>query len=420
VRVVAIVAALLVVSGAQASQRAARPISGLQAPAAPLYGVVWSGRDGNLGRLDPSTLEPIGPALTFREFGAWSFSPDRDRLAVGGSLAPDVRFVDVAGLQTLRTVALGPSGAVERIDWLGPTSVVVLYARPDGTRVAWLDTTSGRVVKRAKVGADPFQTAAGGGRIVALLPPRKGIGAGRLAVVGGDHRVRIVRLPKIRIGSTQPRTGAIFRRVVPGLALDPTAAHAYVVGTNGLVADVDLRSRAVANHSVAQPRSLLKMLDGPNLSARWLGDGLVAVAGTSYRVTARTDGETQSSTPLGLRVVDVRTWTARTIDAGADGFAIADGALLAYGVRSEWSATSRSLSGMGLAAYRPDGGIRFRVLPTVPVESVQVDGSRAYGWVADAANPLHLVVVDVASGTVERDVGLTRPTRLLLGDGSLF
>jgi WD40 repeat protein len=216
VRIVAIVAALLAVSSAQASQPSP----------APLYGVVWSGRDGNLSRLDPSTLEPVGAALTFREFGAWSFSPDEDRLAVGGSYAPDVRFVDMASLQTIRTVLLGPSGAVERIDWLGPTTVVVLHASPAGTRVVWLDTTSGRVLKRAKLGADPFQTASAGGRVVALLPPRKGIGAGRLAVVGRDRRVRIVRLPKIRIGSTQPSAGGLFRRVSPGLAVDPVSGHA--------------------------------------------------------------------------------------------------------------------------------------------------------------------------------------------------
>ena len=410
VRVVAILAALLAVSSAQASQPSP----------APLYGVVWSGRDGNLSRLDPSTLEPSGPTLTFREFGAWSFSPDRDRLAVGGSYAPDVRFVDMAGMQTIRTVLLASSGAVERIDWLGATSVVVLYASPTGTRVAWLDAASGRVLKRAKLGVDPLQTASAGGRVVALLPPRKGIGKARLAVVGHDRRVRIVRLPKINAGSIVPGNGRTFRRTTPGLALDPATAHAYVVGTDGVVADVDLRSRAVVNHSVAQPRTLLKMIEGPSLSARWLGDGLLAVAGTSYRATIRDGKETQSAMPLGLRVIDVRTWMARTIDAGADGFAVAGRTLLAYGVRSEWNATSTSVYGMGVAGYGPDGSAHFRVLPTAPVESVQVDGSRAYAWVFDAADAWHIVVVNVASGTVERELELARPTRLLLGDGSLF
>jgi hypothetical protein len=331
-------------------------------------------------------------------------------------------------------VKLGAAGAVERIDWLGPTTVVVLHAYRDGTRVAWVDTASSRVLKRARLGADPFQVASGGGRIVALLPPRKGIGAGRLAILGADRRTRVVRLPGIRIGSTEPRAGVVFRRVVPGLALDPVSAHAYVVGTDGVVADVDLRSLAVVNHSLGGPRSLAarlgawlvpsaeaKAIDGPTLSARWLGDGLLAVAGTSYQATIGKDAETQSATPLGLRVLDVRTWTQRTIDAGAEGFAVGNGALLAYGVRSQWSTTtSQTVSGMGVAAYGPDGSMRFRVLPTVPVESMQVNGSRAYGWVFDAANPWHLVVIDVASGAVENEVRLARPTRLLLGDGSLF
>jgi hypothetical protein len=431
VRIVAIVAALLVVAGAQASGPAARPLVGLKGPVDPLLGVVWIGSRPEIAPLDTTTLEPSGTALPIADPGAFDYSPDQTQLALGATRAPVVRVVDVARLELLRTIRLGRSGSVERIDWLGPGAAVVLYARPDGTRIAWVDPTTGEVTKRARLGpAAPFQAVSGAGRLVLLLPPRKGIGAARLEIVDAAGGARIVRLPKIRIGATEPRAGRVFRRVVPALALDAETAHAYVIGTNGAVADVDLLRRTVSSHSLVQrslaarlvPTAETKAVAGQALDAQWLGGGLLAVAGTSYSATIGKSGETQSATPLGLRVVDVRTWTQRTVDAGADGFAVGYGGLLAYGVRSELGTTTRGvLSGMGVAAYGTDGSARFHVLPSVPVAWVQVRGWLAYGWVADASNPSwHLVVLDVAAGTVVRELRLAHPTRLLIAEHSFY
>src|SRR5919204_740674 len=391
VRIVAIVAALLAVAGAQASQPAARPLVGLKAPEGPLLGMVWIGRDAEIVPLD------------------------------------------VAPLEVVRSVELGRIGGVERIDWLGAGAAVVLYAAPDGTRIAWVDPATGEVSKRARLGVTPYQAVSGGGRLVLLLPPRKGIGTTRLEIVGADERTRVVRLPKIRIGSTVPGGRRPVRRIRPGLALDTSTGHAYVVGTDGVVADVDVRSLKVSNHSLVRrslaarlgawlvPAAEAKALAGPALDARWPGDGLIAVAGTSYSATFGKNSETYSATPLGLRIVDVRTWTQRTLDAGADGFAIGNGALLAFGVRSTFGTTTPTVvSGMGVAAYGTDGSRRFHLLPTVPVGSLEVNGSLAYGWLVDAANPWHLVVLDVAAGTVVRDLRLAHPTRLLIGDTSFF
>jgi hypothetical protein len=429
VRIVAIVAALLVVAGAQASRTAARPEVGLKGSPGPLLGLVWTGSKPELAPLDATTLEPTGTTLPIADAGAFDYSPDRTQLALGATRAPVVRFVDVARLELLRTIRLGHSGSVERIDWLGPGAAVVLYARPTGTMIAWVDPTRGEVTKRARLGAVPFQAVAGPGRVVLLLPPRKGIGTARLEIVDAVGGTRVVRLPKIRIGATEPRAGHVFRRVVPALAFDSETAHAYVIGTNGAVADVDLLRRTVSSHSLVQrslearlvPRAETKAVAGQALDAQWLGGGLLAVAGTSYSATIGKSGETQSATPLGLRVVDVRTWTERTVDAGADGFAVGYGALLAYGVRSEFGTTQSVLSGMGVAAYGTDGGARYHVLPSAPVAWVQVNGSLAYGWVADASNPSwHLVVLDLAAGTVVRELRLVHPTRLLIGENSLF
>ena len=73
-----------------------------------------------------------------------------------------------------------------------------------------------------------------------------------------------------------------------------------------------------------------------------------------------------------------------------------------------------------MVAYGTDGSARFHLLPTVPVASLQVNGGLAYGWLVDAANPWHLVVLDIAAGTVVRDLQLAHPTRLLVGDSSFF
>jgi hypothetical protein len=435
VRFVAIVAALLALAGAQTSGPAARPISGLKAPDRPLLGAVRVGRSADVARLDPATLAPVGVRVRIPQFGAWSFSPAADRLAVGRYESPPVvRFVDVKRMVRLRTVRLAPSGSVSRIDWLRANRVVVLSSFYGGIRLLWVDPGRGRVLHRAELAGDAFVAASGGGRLALLLQARGKIATARLAVAGADGRVRIVRLPGIRIGSTAPSgTGGLFRRVVPGLAVDSAGTHAYVVGTEGVAADVSLRSLAVATHRLTAPRSLAarigawlvpsaeaKALNGPALEARWLGQGQVAVTGTSYRATVTKDSETQSATPLGLRIVDVRTWTQRTIDAGASGFAVADGALLAYGVRTEWGSGRSSYSGMGVAAYGADGNARFHLLANRPVGWVQVGGGRAYCWVVDQSSPVHLVILDVAAGTVERELTPRRAPTLLLGDGSFF
>src|SRR5919109_1107832 len=337
----------------------------------------------------------------------------------------------------------GRRGTPDQGEWrlrllAGPQPARARNGKPAARPLHRRGTAQGGALGRAREdrrrGADRLAgRGRGGGRLVLLLPPRKGIGAARLEIVGADERTRVVRLPKIRIGSTVPGGRRPVRRIRPGLALDSSTGHAYVVGTDGVVAGVDVRSLKVSNHSLVRrslaarlgawlvPAAEGKALAGPALEARWLGDGLIAVAGTSYSVTFGKNSETQTATPLGLRVVDVHTWTQRTLDAGADGFAVGNGALLAYGVRSEFGTTTPSVvSGMGVAAYGTDGNKRFHLLPTVPVGSLQVNGSLAYGWLVDAADPWHLVVLDVAAGTVVRELRLAHPTRLLIADSSFF
>jgi hypothetical protein len=99
------------------------------------------------------------------------------------------------------------------------------------------------------------------------------------------------------------------------------------------------------------------------------------------------------------------------VDRGATGFALAGGALVAYGTTSSFVGGVSKLAGMGVAAYRTDGTPLFRALGGRPVGMVQTAGGRAYAWVA-GADAFHVAVVDLATGSVERERNLP-PTSLL-------
>src|SRR5436305_14619820 len=87
-----------------------------------------------------------------------------------------------------------------------------------------------------------------------------------------------------------------------------------------------------------------------------VGVVVIEVAGQKYESTADPSGnETSSRTPLGLRLIDVRTWSDRMIDPGATGFTLAGGGLVAYGATSSFVGGVSRLAGLGLAAYGTRG-----------------------------------------------------------------
>jgi len=297
-----------------------------------------------------------------------------------------------------------------KIAWLRADRLVAVYSRPDGARVVWIDPQARRVLKRAVLDVAPGAIAVGGDVVAALLPPVEGPGSARLVVATADGALREVALPAIPISVWASPTGEPFTKASPALAIDPSARVAYAIGTNGVAAAVDLDSLRATTHVLG--RQLAKSLNGEELQARWLGDGVLAVAGQKYDSTADPSGnETTSRTPLGLRLIDVRTWTERMIDPGATGFTLAGGGIVAYGTASSSAGGVSKLAGMGVAAYRTDGTPLFHALVGRPVGMVQAANGRAYAWIAGAA-AFHVAVVDLASGAVERQRDLP-PTSLL-------
>src|SRR5207302_7510037 len=124
---------------------------------------------------------------------------------------------------------------------------------------------------------------------------------------------------------------------IPALAADAATGHAYVIYPDGLAAEVSLDSLAVSYHELAsasltarlsawlQPDAEAKGMNGTSWRGLSLGSGFVAVAGNVQHAVLSGNTEQMTSSPAGLAIVDVRNWTIRTLDRGADDVAVSDG-----------------------------------------------------------------------------------------------
>jgi hypothetical protein len=437
---------LLLVVAAVASIRATAPAVGTFAPQkgpatipGPPLAIVWQlhGRDAVLTRLDPSTLAPAGRRVVLgRSVSRWAYDPTRSWLAFAIN-GVTVRFVDADGMRVLGDVRAARNGArLNFLTWLFPNRFLAVSWSSARAELVWIDATKRRVVARGELDTLPWNVVGGGSMAVALLaPPQAAIAGARLAVVGGDGSVRVVRVPRIQIGFAFPdrRDRGYVRRVSPGLAVTPGGERAFLVGGAGVVAEVDLHTLAVSYHSPQRARSFASRIgswlvpaaqakgaDGPWMHARWLGNGVIAVTGARYHlVRPESRGLRQIVEPAGLRLIDTRRWTQRTLDERAGGFTLAGDTIIAYGVRSEWVGTQPTLEGMGVAAYGPDGAKRFEALAGEPIGLVQASSGRGYAWRSEPGSQRKVVVIGVADGQVEGEVTLEHPTWLLLeSDGS--
>ena len=142
------------------------------------------------------------------------------------------------------------------------------------------------------------------------------------------------------------------------LALDPTTpvaiavdAHrhrVFLISSTGAIAVVGLRTNRVQYHSVKLPAEV----DGGDIyTAAWAGNGRLAFWG-----------------PSGLTLIDSRSWTAHLLNPTATDVAVAPNALLAW---SHKAAT-------GITVYKPDGSLRYRLLPEQTVRAVRTSARYAY------------------------------------------
>jgi hypothetical protein len=415
-----------------------RPLP-LHAPAAatpPLLALASGERGSLLERLDPATFTVRVRSARVGWWNAWTASPDRRLLAVAVSppgSKGDSSMLRFANEVTLRWVRRGVAldGWTIALAWPRPGTVQALVGG-GSLLLDTVDAVAKKVVARTTIPGLEAAVARSADGLVLLGVADNEIGPATLRVIDAGGNVRSVRLDRIRAGTHFDRASQDPIGVTrgPGLAVDAERGVAYVVDPDGLVAEVRLADLHVSYHELArsplarlsswlEPSAAAKGLDGPVLTAQWLGDGLLAVTGARNAIARLQDGSTSFSTsPLGLRVIDTRDWSERMLDTRADSAVVADGLLLATG--GTWSSDSSSpVTGEGLAAYGPDASLRWRLEPGTKLSVVAATGSRALvqAYSSDQA-PQPLRLVDLASGRVLRSLPADAEVRPLVGPGS--
>lgn len=363
--------------------------------------------------LNPRTLERLKRGAVPLGTSAYGgvFSPTGGRLAIGGSAALGVRIVDIFRMKLLRRAAkrIG-DWSLTPVGWPTPRRLLVVESniRTHGQTLLVVDPVLGRV--RARVPLDFFSRWGVAGRSVVFLgEPVEGIGSARLLVADPNGQIRSVVLGQVAAGGQQegPEDDPTYRIASPGLAVDPEAERAYVVGQDDVVAEVDLRSLDVAYRDLSRRASLLgrlhawleptaraKAVTGWSHQAAWLGGGRIAVAGSRY--------EGERSEPEGLALFDVNAGTVDSLEPRASLVVAADGVLLAAGAGRD----GETETGMGIAAFTPGGARLWHALGNEPVWWTQVAGGYAYVAGPDEYPPT-VRVVDLADGAVRTLRGQT-------------
>jgi hypothetical protein len=427
------VAAIAVVSLARSASTPAGPTTVDAAPAppptTPLLGFVGARQQQQLARIDPATLHPrpgrrvgVGSEGCASSMGGsacwgippWSFSPDRRMLALARhdrGMPRSLRVIDVQRMRVRADVAI-VGGAVGLVAWPAQDRVLMIQdiCCAERQQLVVLDLSRKRAVARRPLGGTIQRVSRTRRELVLLLAPAKDLGAARLVIVDQRGALRSVALERIQAGmrmlSEEEHSVRLNR---PGLAVDADGRRAFVVGPS-TAAEIDLDSLTVSYHRLRPSASLLARLrdwfeppahakgaDGPTRSARWLGGGLLAVAGADQALV----GEESSHRAVGLGLLDTRDWTVRTIDPGAADVRVAGDALLATG--SSWDPGAREPKTIGLVAYGVDGHRRYRLFERRETWVRHVVDGRAYvDVIGRSPQSASVRVVDLASGRVSR------------------
>ena len=398
-------------------------------PRTPLLGIVGGRRQQQLARIDPATLRARpGPRIGVGSEGCasstrgsacwgippWSFSPDRRMLAVArhdGGMPRSLRIVDVGRMRVREDLPI-VGGAVGLVAWPTRERLLMLQDICCGERqqLVVVDVRRRRFVARRALEGTIQRVARTARRLVLLLSPAKAVGPARLVVADARGTLRSVVLERLPAGvKVVSETDYRVRMNVPGLAVDADGRRAFVVGP-GLVAEIDLDDLRVSYHELRASTSLLarlrdwleppasaKSVSGPTRTARWLGGGLLAVAGSDQAVV----GDGSRVRAAGLRIVDTRDWTTRTVDRDASDVRVAGDVLLATG--SSWEPAAEEPDAIGLVAYGLDGRRRYRRFGGREAWIGQVFAGRAYVDVVEPrSRSIAVRVVDLGSGRVRR------------------
>jgi hypothetical protein len=361
----------------------------------PLYGIVGHARrDTQLVRLDPRSLRPLpGPRFGVVDFvNSWTFSADRSRVALGtacqaGVSLGSLQLVELRRMRPLACFAIGGYGdGLRAIAW--PTSNRVLAVSQ--SELVLIDAKARRVIKRTPLQGVWLSSARAGNRLIVLTGPTRDRSE-RLAVADPRGNVRSVAVDAPR---------------ATDFVVDPSGRRAYLVSA-AMVADVDLETLAVAYHDLREPVSLFRRALAwlvPAAQAKefheeyrrtlWLGGGLIASFGSDVTYEDRRF----SSVPVGLRLIDTRDWTVRTVEERVSQALLAGDVLLASGADE-----------IGLVAYNLNGSKRYQLFRGRSVAPIESYGGKAWIEVGRRVSQ----VVDVRTGRVLGPGRGPRPTLLV-------
>jgi hypothetical protein len=373
----------------------------LGAPATRVLGFDYDGR--RLAYFDPASLARIG--TTTASYNAslcsWSYSPDRKHLAVSDCQG-ELRFFAFPSLKPEgRITWTDKLGRASGLGWLGPRRLVAVSTiGADLSRLAIVDPVRRKVVRRLDLGGVSAGRALVGNTAVVLVTPSGHFGPPKLVITGPQGASRTVVIDHFSFGtvSSAAADGSLsFELRAPAFAVDPIRRHAYVIGDSLQTADIDLASGDVAYHGSV--RRLAKAMNGWTRTARWLGDGLVGVAGSDSQTVGTGANATIETTPFGLHVLDTQSWTSRSIDTVSTGLLASGTTILAF--HEGWSVYDRD-------------GRRRHDIALAGNDWLSVAGGR--GYVCDQRSAV--AVIDLASGRwTDVDRGRVCPT-LLVGRSS--
>jgi hypothetical protein len=403
------------------------PLHPPQASGATALAMLAQPGGSRLAEVDPKTLAVLRSSSKVGFAGGWARSPAGGLVAVvterGGSMqSATLRFADV---KTLNWAPKGISlhGFLKTTLWTTPRTLLAVVGTPWVLHT--IDTSAKTIVSTKPIDGNVIASARSAEGLVLLTAPESAIGPVRLVTVQHDGSMRSTQLERIRGGTVWNGTDHTGTRREPGLAVDP-AGTAYVVDPDGLVGQVTLADLSVEYHRVAgsllarasawlTPSAAAKGLNGPTRTATWLGDGLIAVTGNDESAVRKDADMVVDIQPAGLKVIDVRDWSTRTLDPRASSATVAEGALLVTGGSYHYERTSLSRPA-GVAAYGSDGRLRWRI------------GDGTNRWIAalygslvalgGGQTPKSYNLVDVQTGKVVRSVDASRIVYPLVGPGS--
>lgn len=384
----------------------------------PVLGISYRSDRGTLAWFDPLTLRmlPGRKASLGGHTASWTFSADRSVLAISSCSgegyqppAPEIRFVNARAMRVLGDLRLSPvQGCADALTWLRPNRLLAVVRSGERSELVVVDPTTRRAVRRETLPENIWATGRTRADLVLLLATFDSIGPVRLAVADSEGGLRITTVDRVLAGTVVDRQSSDYRArtISPGLAVDPDGRRAFLVPASGPIAEIDLATLAVSYHEIDRPSLLrrfltwltpsaqAKVLEGPVREARWLGEGIIAVAGMDYSVgrDAR-GGPLYVGTPAGLSLVDTGSWTSRELSRDASGFAVGEGLVIAQGGR--WDSGAERGYGPGLQAFDLDGRERWK-LHSGEYRWIDTAGPVGYAYVAEG----RAEIVDLATGLV--------------------